>query len=178
MVRVFLAVPLPKKVKENVSTKVNEIKNSLNDWEVNWVSPTNLHVTLIFFGWIEENQLETLRKEVASAVKDFPSFEISTGELNTRNRPIWFEIEEGKSKLSKLQERIAKQLTIKGPEGSRSFHPHLTIGRVKKRGKSAPKETSEPFSWNVNQLILYESKLRKTGSVYSKLETFQLAKKV
>jgi 2'-5' RNA ligase len=62
----------------------------------------------------------------------------------------------------------------------RSFKPHLTLARIRDdRGVqpliSKHLETKiEPVEWQVRDLVLYESKLQPTGSVYSKLKTYPL----
>ena len=174
--RIFLALPVPSKIKNQLGEASGKIKKQLSDWQINWVPTRNLHITLIFFGWVEEKQLEILKKEIATEVRKFIVSKVSTGQLNTQNRPIWFEIEKGQEELTHLQISIAKRLTIKGSEESRSFRPHITIGRVKKRGKSKSRRVEESFSWKVDRLVLYESKLTREGSSYRELLSVPLGK--
>lgn len=174
-IRTFLAAPLPKEIQADLGQEVEKIKNALPDWQVNWVKPENLHVTLIFFGRVPEEKIGTLKKDVGTALEDFSTFEISTGELSAPGRPFWLEIEKGKQELAKLHQQLKKNLSVKSQNENRSFHAHLTIGRIKKKGKSKLPKIEKSFSWKVDQVVLYESKLRREGSVYKVLKTTNLS---
>jgi len=177
MVRVFLAAPIPPKTKELLGKQIRKIREKLPDWKVNWEVPKNLHITLIFFGWITEKQIAQIQREIEGTVKDFPSFEVTVGNLSFhQNHPIWFEIEKGNEKLNQIYQLLKKKLSTKGSTAEkRAFHPHLTIGRVKNRGKTHKTlETGKLFSWEVDKLVLYESKLSREGSTYTELALFPL----
>jgi 2'-5' RNA ligase len=178
MPRLFLAIPLPAEIKNILAQEVGQLKNLLSDWGVKWVTPENLHITLIFFGGVKEEQVYDLKDEIAGTVRDFSSFEISTGGLTVEGRPIWLEIDRGQKELTRLFRKLAKVLTIKGSaEESRPFHPHLTLGRVKKRGKIPLPRVKRVFSWRAERLELFESQLRRTGPTYTPLAGFELARK-
>lgn len=177
MVRVFLAAPIPSKTKELLGKQIGKIREKLPDWEVNWEVPKNLHITLIFFGWITKKQIIQTQREIETTIKNFPSFEVAAGNLSFhQNHPIWFEIENGKGELNQIYQLLKKKLSIKGSTTEkRTFHPHLTIGRVKNRGKAhKTPETGKLFSWEVDKLVLYESKLSREGSTYTELALFPL----
>jgi len=177
MIRLFLAVPVPKKIKEELAREQEKVKNSLSDWKINWVAPENFHITLIFLGWVENEKVKTLKGDIAGAQKNLPDFEISTGSLTFEERPIWLEIKKGTEKLQKLQEILGKELSIKGSYlEKRASHPHLTIGRVKNKGKSKLPKIKKSFTWKADKIVLYQSKLRRSGSVYTELVSFPLGK--
>lgn len=169
MPRLFLAVPVPGKTKAALGKNLENLKTTLADWKVNWVAPENLHITLVFFGWVKEKQIKILKTEITRAVSDFSSFKVTTGKLSVEGRPIWLKIEKGREELHRLAEKLEENLTIKGSEEYRPFHPHLTIGRVKKKGKSKLPKDIPTFRWKTDRLILYESKLKRTGPTYSPL---------
>ncbi len=176
MNRTFLAVPVPLKTKDHLNQRIKKVRRALPDWEVNWEKPEKLHVTLIFFGWTTEEQVSRIRREVAAAVKAFPAFEVSTGKISIQDRPIWFEIEKGEKELIQLLQILKEKLSLKGSTAeSRPYHPHLTIGRVRKKGETRQLSASEgSFSWKADELTLYESELRRTGSIYTKIAAFPL----
>lgn len=176
-IRTFLAAPLPKEIQANLDQEIKKIKNALPDWQVNWVKPENLHITLIFFGWIPKEKIGTLKKDVRTALEDFPIFEISTGELSTPDHPFWLKIKKGKQELAKLHQQLKKDLSIKSVNENRSFHAHLTIGRIKKKGKSKPPLQTKTFHWKINRVILYESKLGCEGPTYTELTSFPLGRR-
>src|SRR3990172_7454680 len=175
MPRLFLAMPLPGQVKKQLTVKIGKIKKSLSDWTVNWVAPENLHITLVFFGWVKEEQVKIIKTDIAEAVSGLPAFKIITGKLSVEGRPIWLEIEDGRGKLHKISEALVRKLTIRGSlEEERGFHPHLTLGRMKKRGETKLPSVSETFSWKVSRLVLYESKLSPKGPTYIPRSSFSL----
>lgn len=175
MQRVFLAVPIPEKTKLAVGREIERLKKSLFDWNISWLAPENLHITLVFFGWVQEEKIEILKTEIAAAGSGFAPFEIATGKLSLKGQPLWLEIGQGRKEIQRIVEKLAKELTIKGsPEEERSFHSHLTLGRVKKCGKSRLPAVSASFSWKTDRLILYESKFIRKQRVYQELFPFPL----
>ena len=62
---------------------------------------------------------------------------ISTGLVSFGDHPIWFDLEKGEENIHKLQQELGKKLTLKGSYlEKRPFHAHLTIGKIKKKGRS------------------------------------------
>ena len=51
--RTFIAIELPKEIKEYLARVQNKLKASGAD--VKWVEPANIHLTLKFLGEIDEN---------------------------------------------------------------------------------------------------------------------------
>ncbi|MDP1710663.1 MAG: RNA 2',3'-cyclic phosphodiesterase [candidate division WWE3 bacterium] len=169
MPRLFLAVPVPREIQEKLRKEIEDLKKTLKDWKVNWVTPENLHLTLVFFGWVKDEEIENLKNEVSAAVFDFAPFEVATGTLTYAGRSLWLEIKKGREELHRLAEKLEENLTIKGSEEYRPFYPHLTIGRVKKKGKSKLPKDIPTFRWKADRLVLYESKLKRTGPTYHPL---------
>ena len=56
--RCFIAIELPEAVKSTLSGIEEELKKSKAD--VRWVKPDNVHLTLKFFGNIEEKKTEKI----------------------------------------------------------------------------------------------------------------------
>lgn len=173
MVRLFLAVPLPNQVKKQIEPEIKRVKGSLSDWNVNWVAPENLHITLVFFGWVNEEQVETIKAGTLAAVSGFSPFEITTGKLSLEGRPLWLEIEQGKEKFKSITETLFKKLTIKGSlEEERGFHAHLTLGRVKQRGKSVMPVVRDSYAWKAKRAVLYESTYKGGKRIYTETTSF------
>ncbi|KRT67675.1 MAG: 2'-5' RNA ligase, 2'-5' RNA ligase [candidate division WWE3 bacterium CSP1-7] len=175
MKRIFLAVPVTQKIIRELAKEIERLKKSLPDWEIKWVTPENLHITLVFFGWVKEDQIKNLKTEIEALVPKSTPFQITTGKLFLKVRPLWLEIEQGREELNRLAEEIGHQLTIKGSlKEERGFYPHLTLGRVKKRGKIKLPLVHEEFSWKANRLVLYESRFVRKQRVYEELFPFPL----
>ena len=62
---------------------------------------------------------------------------------------------------------------------TRDFTPHITIGRVRPTGAPSTlvdqhlSAQIEPVEFEVSSIVIYESILERTGSVYSKVDSFQ-----
>jgi len=173
--RIFLAIPVPPAVKKRLGPSVSDLKNKLSDWRINWVAPKNLHITLVFFGWVKAEQVKTIRAESSAAISGSLPFEVATGELSLEGRPLWLEIEQGQDEIKSLAENLSNKLTQKGSlEEERGFHSHLTLGRVKKKGKSKLPKAKAKFSWKVNRLVLYESRFVRKQRIYEEVFSFPL----
>ena len=90
-------------------------------------------------------------------------------------RVLWAGITAGVPELARLAAAIDRALTPLGfpPEG-RPFRGHLTIGRVRspRAGRAlaaAVEAAGAPAfgSWTASQVVLYESRLKATGALYT-----------
>ena len=64
MIRVFVAIPLPKEVKDHLYGIQTSLRKE--DAKIKWVSKKNLHITLKFIGALEENKLDETPPQVES----------------------------------------------------------------------------------------------------------------
>src|SRR3989344_5803785 len=101
MRRLFLATPLSNQAKNQIAPEIERLKKSLSDWEIKWVTPENLHITLVFFDWVKEDQIKNLKTEIETVVPKSTPFKITTGKLFLKVRPLWLEIEQGREELNK-----------------------------------------------------------------------------
>jgi len=89
---------------------------------------------------------------------------------------------EGKEALIHLQKQLESSLEKIGfPSEDRSFHPHLTLGRVKSsRGKGALSAKIEKYreveygEFRVEKVVLFKSELKPSGSIYTALREAKL----
>ena len=132
--RTFISVELPDEVKE----KIDEFIKKLDDAEikVKWVKKDNLHLTLKFLGWVEDNNLDKLIRSTEESVSNSGSFRVSLKGIGTfpegkNPQVVWVGTEEGGGKLCDLADRLSK---IGTRREKREFKAHLTIGRVKEKG--------------------------------------------
>jgi len=62
LIRSFLAIELPKALLEKIGEVQGDLKSSHAD--VRWVSPEKIHLTLKFFGNIEEARIEPIIRAI------------------------------------------------------------------------------------------------------------------
>ena len=169
--RLFLAIP----VTRELILSVNSQKEKL-DLPVKWIPDENLHVTLHFFGNVEEASLIDLTKTIKNHTQQFPPFTMEVNSILLKpgkgQTMVWAGFKEAPS-FEKLALAIAK--SINAPV-SRKPLPHINLARHKERIKSdrLPLLFNTPQRLEVTHFELWESKLSPKGSTYFSLECFTL----
>lgn len=185
MIRAFLALDIPKEVKNNLGTFLEPIfKQSPG---VKWVDPENYHVTLKFFGDIdEEKMVPAISKIMAENVSATKAVSLVCEEIGCfpswqRPRIIWAGLKGETQTLIDLQKNLGVAFETLGfSKEDREFKLHLTLARI----KSLPKErgwlenleaaTAQTFGKIVvDHVTLYKSQLTKGGPVYTAVKEFR-----
>ncbi len=171
MLRLFVAVCFPKEVREGLSKLQTGVVG------VNWVPAENLHLTLRFVGEVPESDVQ----DICSALTEIRSepFKINFGELGwfggrNKIRTLWIGIDHC-SELDGLKRAVDQKLFLSGVgRTTKSFVPHVTLGRVREK----PRGLQEFFSWGISisqrpvmvgQFCLVSSVLSKNGPIYRPL---------
>lgn len=185
-VRAFLAMTIPQKVRQKVGVLIHEFQQKAP--EVHWIAPERLHVTLYFFGEIEEHLLlEEVAPILQQALATEPPLELSCGGIGVfpnwkYPKVIWSGITGDTDRLLLLHEHIGHVLKpFKIKKDRRLFRPHLTIGRAEKIRKDAHivrlVEQLGPIEFGhipVKDLTLFRSELTKEGPIYTPLRVLPL----
>jgi 2'-5' RNA ligase len=185
LIRSFLAIELPK----TILKKIEEVQGDLRSphADVLWVNPEKIHLTLKFFGNIEESRIDLIVKSIEEPIRNTSPFSVIVKGVgafpNLKNpRVVWMGLVDGKDILTSLQKKVESQLEKIGfqPE-DRPFHPHLTLGRMKSgRGKEdlmgrMEKHKEEEFGvFPVERVVLFKSDLKPTGPIYTPLKEMKL----
>jgi RNA 2',3'-cyclic 3'-phosphodiesterase len=88
-------------------------------------------------------------------------------ELTNRVQPLYGEVED-----------VCQELGW--PKETRAFRPHITIGRVREPNEDAALADFhlsikiEPVEFEVSEIVIYESQLQSTGSIYSQIARIPL----
>lgn len=172
MVRIFIAIDLPQKVKEEFA----QLSQHFNLKKTKWVKEENIHLTLKFLGSLAEERVELIKKALNEKISHLPSFVFSTGDFGAfpspkRARVIWVGVTEGAEKVSELAE-IADQALIRLGLGleKRQFHPHVTLARLKitQAIEQWPKRLPS-YQVTVKEVIIFASYLTLQGPIYKPL---------
>ncbi|MCA9265411.1 MAG: RNA 2',3'-cyclic phosphodiesterase [Planctomycetales bacterium] len=188
--RTFLAVDCAEFLEATVSQLIRRLdapSGSDPGPAVKWVRPENLHLTLKFFGDIDDEDIVAISRAVPKALVDRDPFPVRLAGVGAfpdvqRARTLWIGFQSGSEELIALQEAIDEQLADIGfrPE-RRRFHPHLTIGRLRdgrnrdalvRRIEQEQDFSAEPFF--VEELVLVASHLKPKGPTYTVLSSFEL----
>jgi len=173
MKRCFVAIDIPKKVKEEivkVQKQIPEFYGKLTEIE-------NLHLTLKFLGEISEDKVEEVRKALRKI--KFNNFEASIGSIGffSENfiRIVWLHL----SGFEELQRFVEEALGNIFPREKR-FMSHLTIARVKKiEDKNSFLERLRKIEipqmkFQVVEFNLKESVLHHKGPIYKIIEKYSI----
>ena len=185
LIRSFLAIELP----EPILRKIGEVQGDLKAThaEVRWTIPEKIHLTLKFFGNIEESRIDPIFKSIEEPVRNTPPFSLKVRGVGAfphlkNPRVIWIGLVDEREVLASLQKQIETCLEKIGfrPE-DRPFRPHLTLGRMKSsRGKEELAGRMERYreeefgGFEVEKVILFKSDLRPTGPIYTPLRELRL----
>jgi 2'-5' RNA ligase len=181
LIRSFLAIELPKTILKKIGEIQEDLRLSRAD--VKWMNPENIHLTLKFFGNIDESRIDPIVKSIQGPIQTTSSFSVKVRGMGAfphlkNPRVIWIGLVDGKEILVDLQKQLEKELEGIGFEREeRSFHPHLTLGRVKSaKGRDELVGRIEKYSegefgdFQVEKVILFKSDLRPTGPIYTPLK--------
>jgi 2'-5' RNA ligase len=185
-IRSFLAFELPLEIKNVVARVSEELRQSTLN--ARWVKVDNIHLTLVFMGNIETEDIPAIARGVKEVCQAFGPFDLSIKGIgcfpNSRNpRVLWLGLDGDLEPMSDFRDALQGHLTGFGiKEEKRKFKPHLTLGRFRKSKKMDSKEDQllskyEDLSSSVcslKELILFKSDLKPTGAVYTKVEGWPL----
>jgi RNA 2',3'-cyclic 3'-phosphodiesterase len=184
--RLFVGIELGESLAASVEAAVTQLRSELRrscpGLAARWVSPANLHLTLVFIGEVADSD----RPAVSTALE--PAFSVPAFDLRVSGfgafpasgplRVIWMGIPEGARELSLLHDEVDGRLVRLGRAGeARPYSPHLTVARVKDaRGVTARAARDAVRmaiagggSTRVEAITLFRSRLSRDGSVYEPL---------
>lgn len=184
MLRTFIAVDFPPEIVSKIAKIIQYFKTQTPEKALKWVPPENLHLTIKFLGDIPENKLDQVKRILTESVAGRLPFNIEIeglGMFPNKNKPraVWLGINCDHT-LSDIHQSLDQNLKAVGidPE-QRRFSPHLTIARVRRDiqtdARQAIGHTLAQFKVDslgvaaINEIILYQSELTRSGSIYTPL---------
>ncbi len=178
--RAFFGVPLPEGHRTQLDGYLSQC--AVRAPEFRWTPAANLHLTVRFLGHVGRALAEGIADRLEGA--GLRALDVRLGEVGTFRRGrlarvVWIGLEGGSEELAALAARVEAECTAAGlaPEG-RKFNAHLTLARARARDGAvllALPPPPELPAWRANELILYESRLGRGGSVYEPLRRLRLS---
>lgn len=181
--RLFIAINLPQEIKK----KLLDFQAQWADLPVRWAKENNLHLTLIFIGYVADEEMVEICRLARQVGQKEQSFEIRFNKicLGPPGKParlIWLEGEANPA-LAKLKNNLEKMLFQSDKSGfnhleKRLYRPHITLARIKHREwrqmALAPNlERQVDYSFAVNSIEVMESHLSRQGAEYIVLESVE-----
>lgn len=186
--RTFIAIDLPKEIKDSLSRLQEQLKTSGAD--VRWVEEQNIHLTLKFLGEVNEKTLEKIINIIEEVTKDKNSFSLRVSSLGAFPKPdyprvIWVGIDEGDKETKEIAKELEEKIADMGiPLENRPFSSHITIGRtrstlnreklVQNLRTAAENIGKENLTCRVTKITLFKSTLTPRGPIYEALKETSL----
>lgn len=170
MKRLFLAIPISETIKAEIATFQSSI-----DTPVNWIQESKLHITVHFFGNIDENCLPIIKETIKAITDKTPAFTLELNSFVSKSNKfqhmIWGGLNDSTS-FRVLATKIAKAM---GVQKIREPLPHINMVRSKSKiNIHLPKMLCQSYPLEVTSIELWESKLSPKGSTYLPIESFTL----
>lgn len=179
--RSFIAIDLPSSVCQRAHELIGLLKAA--GVGVKWVDRDTLHITLKFLGDISDQDIAWVCQRVKQVCAGCAAFDLhcqGAGAFPDVSLPrtVWLGVTDGAESLRKLQAELDEQL-VEGrfPRETRQFHPHLTLGRVRRGGGDLSKlgrlvQNHSQFDAGpcpVGEVVVYASDLERRGPIYTVL---------
>ncbi len=182
MKRLFIAADISEEARRLASETIGRLRSRHSGKGISWSKPENLHITIKFLGSTgpeREAELIGSLTRIAASASPF-RLHLEKPELLGR-RVISIAVQSDSKTVFALEMAIDTECERLGfeREGHR-FHPHLTLGRIRRPGGTREltiqflQTQVEPLSFDVREIVLYESELGPGGSVYKVIEKFPL----
>jgi len=184
LLRTFIAVEIPAPIHQAIQQKTESIRKTLGNLLVRWVAMDNMHLTLKFLGDVSPVNVDSLTQMLRAEADSISAFDMHLSGLgsfpNPRRPRVLFVGIQAPAGLQALQRGIESACARLSYESeARDFHPHLTIGRVRREISTSDQQkirrTLEEIKIDslgtarVDSVHLYKSDLKSSGSVYTKL---------
>lgn len=182
--RCFIGIPL----NSNIKNKIQKVQGALTRTGANikMVEEENLHMTVKFLGDVNDPQINDI-DNVKNILNKYHPFEIEIGSMGAFPsldyiRVIWVGVTKGHKRIKKLIENVNTQLEKMGFQKEKNkITPHITIGRMKS-GKNKndvkniiKKHNKTTFgNLNIDELLLYQSKLSRSGPMYKIIKKYEI----
>ena len=186
--RTFISINPREDTKRKIFEIQNEIKFHLDDvtkYSIRWEDNDKFHITLFFLGDVIDKQVDIIKNELSIINEDRAYKEINfkyksiNAFPNLRNpRVLIIDLKNEDMQIFRLYEEISSTLGKCGFEPEKKFHPHITLGRVR-RDKNIKLKNLEQLNipvleFNINDFHFMESKIDSTGSTYKTIKKFEL----
>jgi len=176
--RLFVGIPLSSQLRKRLTQE-------METWPKEAILRTmeeNLHITLFFLGFIQEEEVGEICRRVGEVCKDIESFELQfTGiklmKSEVSPKMIWL-TGEASDELRRVLERIEKAFSSFVSE-RKTYRPHITLAKIKKskwlKLENKP-ELKERISFieTVENIAVFESLSLDGERRYEPIDTFPL----
>ena len=180
--RSFMALTLPASALAGAVEVLTTLRDRLGDRDIRWVEAANLHVTLRFFGDLDDPDLARARQLVRELDRGFAPLPTVWERLGAFPSPqrvqvVWLGLHDADERIAGLAADVDRRTQQAGLGGAdKPFKSHVTLGRVRRERRASFDRMSERLTipatgFSIATIVLMKSMLTPHGPVYTPLET-------
>ncbi len=181
MKRVFIAIDISDEARTEAARYIERLRAVSAGARLSWTRPENLHLTMRFLGNVDDAGLDAATNATQLAAEQVSPFRLAisgTGVFPSPRaaRVIWLGINDPAGGAGIAYRVLDEGLVTAGFESEkRAFKPHLTLARIKYPRSSADlvklhlAAGFEVPEFEINEFVIFESRLSPGGSVYTAL---------
>lgn len=183
--RLFVAVNLPDAVRERAWRASAPLRDRA--FPVRWVGEEGLHLTLRFLGSVEREGASDVSAALEGAARGIGPLELRLGGVGAfpslrDPRVLWLGVE-GPPGLAALREAVEGAVAALGfGREEREFHPHVTLGRVRRGARrgaleglaAAAGRVRPDAACTIDSVELMESETGPGGARYTVVSSHRL----
>jgi len=179
--RLFIALEIP----EDAKTKLFAFRDAVHlNVKYRWEVKDKIHLTINFIGDVKEEKIPLIKNVIDEVLRFKPFFcQITKFGFfpKTGNPEVLFAVLQVDSFLNKIEKFISERLkNFDILADTKPYKPHITLLKIKGKTEEGFIEafTSyqfEKISFLAKEIVLYESELNQSGSIYKRLKTIYLS---
>ena len=180
--RLFIAADISEEARSAASNVIRDLQAGHHVKGISWVRPGNLHITIKFLGETDEEVEARLIETLGRITSTYTPFKLHLAKPEILGKRVMsIAVRSDTATVFSLEMVIDTECERLGfKREGRRFHPHLTVARIRD-----PKGVDllvsqflrvqvEPIEFDVREIFLYESRMTRVGSEYTRVMPFRL----
>jgi RNA 2',3'-cyclic 3'-phosphodiesterase len=180
--RLFIAIPLPDEVKDELERAQAAFRRALSRAKVRWATRDQFHLTLKFLGGIPSPEVDGLAEAIRGVGGQFAPIELFARAIGffpraRAPRVLWAGLSDGRGQLPALHaalEQAVAAFTAEAPE--ERFAGHVTLGRLKDMQRADIETLTKVAAgmaervfgqWTARNILLMRSFVSPKGAQYA-----------
>lgn len=158
--KLFAGIELDERVRERCA----EISARLqaNGLDGRFDEPGKFHITLAFLGWVDPEQMDSIRDRLAAIAEAVPPFTLTLDKVSAfpnerRPKVVWLGAQDQGPAFRKLAYTARAAYEQLGFNFDKDAVAHVTLARVKGGRAHLPMLDVRPMHLHVTQIALFES---------------------
>jgi len=175
--RLFIGLPLTPSTNRALDKYCREISTQYPSLKIRFTPATKRHLTLAFLGSLNIAQIQNAVSIVETLKHSAFTLQLeSISRFPEQQSRIIVALPKASKMLNSLHNKLHSALKTQGlPTTERPFRPHISLARIKYMENNLPLTLNPPVEMKVSEIILYESLLTDTGSIYTPIEINDLS---